>query len=146
MRHKQFYNLKKKIEINIEKMITINIQRIWMLNYERSQYFCMFCVISFNGNTVKGYLAKITRKLIYFFLAGAFVDWNTDDALIRFSIYLWKKCKICISDQSTPWWHYTRNIDFTYCSNTWFSDRSLRFSSLTLSTRCDKSRNNKTKL
>lgn len=126
-------------------MITIIIQRIWMLNCERSQFVCMFYVISFNGNTVKGYLAKITRKFIYFFLAGAFVDWNTDDALIRFSIYLKKKkWKILLLIKVHTKSCYMRNIDFTYCSNTWFSDRSLRFSSLTLSTRCDKSRSSKT--
>ena len=44
------------------------------------------------------------------------VDWNTDDAETRFSIY---------------------------CPNTWFSDFNLRFSSLTLSARNDKSKRNK---
>lgn len=48
----------------------------------------------------------------HFFLAVALVDWNTDEADIKFSMY-WP--------------------------NTWFSERSLRFSSLTLSTRCDRS-------
>lgn len=40
------------------------------------------------------------------------VDWKTDDADIKFSIY---------------------------CPRTWFSERSFKFSSLTESTRCDRS-------
>lgn len=50
--------------------------------------------------------------LAHFFLAFGDVDWNTLEADMRFSMY-WPK--------------------------TWFSDLSLRFSSLTLSTRCERS-------
>lgn len=48
----------------------------------------------------------------YFFFVVVFVDWNTDDADIKFSIY-WP--------------------------STWFSERNFKFSSLTPSTRCDRS-------
>lgn len=53
-----------------------------------------------------------TKGLTHFFLVLGDVDWKTEDADMRFSIY---------------------------CPSTWFSDRNFRFSSFTLSTRCDKS-------
>jgi len=53
--------------------------------------------------------------MIHFFLVLGLVDWNTLDADIKFSMY-WLR--------------------------TWFSLLSLRFSSFTLSTLCDKSRQN----
>lgn len=59
-------------------------------------------------------VAQQTRKhyLVHFFLVFGEVDWNTLDADIRFSMY---------------------------CPRTWFSERNFKFSSFTLSTRCDKS-------
>lgn len=57
-------------------------------------------------------LLVVVDEVHHFFLLFELVDWNTDEADIKFSMY-WP--------------------------STWFSERNLRFSSFTLSTRCDKS-------
>jgi hypothetical protein len=55
---------------------------------------------------------QIGKYLVHFFLVLGEVDWKTLEADIRFSMY---------------------------CPKTWFSERNFKFSSFTLSTRCDKS-------
>lgn len=55
---------------------------------------------------------NVISSVIYFLWTLGVVDWNTDDADIKFSIY---------------------------CPRTWFSERSFKFSSLTESTLWDRS-------
>lgn len=64
------------------------------------------------GKNTANHWDWLPLELVHFFLVVAFVDWNTDDADIKFSIY-WP--------------------------STWFSERNFKFSSFTPSTRCDKS-------
>lgn len=50
--------------------------------------------------------------------------------------------KYSIWSQYALRFEWQSELNGTYCPKTWFSERSLRFSSFTLSTRCDRSINN----